>query len=475
MRSALLCLALLLAAAVQVHAAEPQVTLPYERDASLTPLNHIDELVLAALRKRGIEPANLCSDEVFIRRVYLDVIGTLPEPTEVARLPAGRPARQARRADRRACCSGDEFADYWALKWCDLLRVKAEFPINLWPNAVQAYHRWIRDAIRENMPYDQFARELLTSSGSNFRVPPVNFYRAIQGRDPAVHRRGRGPDLHGHAHWQAGRRPGAPDMAAFFSRVAYKKTGEWKEEIVYLDPAADDAAGGRLPRRHRRCTIPPDAGPARGLRRLADRARTIRGSPAASSTASGPGCWAAASSTSRTTSGRTTRPPTPSCSPAWRRSWSTSHYDLRHLYRLILNSRTYQQSSDPAQRAARRPRRCSRYYPVRRLDAEVLIDALCWIGGDGRELLQPHPGAVHLHPGRPADHRAGRRQHHQPVPGDVRPPAARHRPGVRAQQPAHRRAAAVPAQLQRTSSARSSAARGCGELLPTGRRQPGRG
>ena len=60
----------------------------------------------------------------------------------------------------------DEFADYWAMKWSDLLRVKAEFPINLWPNAAQAYHRWIRTAIRNNMPFDEFARELLTSSGS---------------------------------------------------------------------------------------------------------------------------------------------------------------------------------------------------------------------------------------------------------------------------------------------------------------------
>ena len=71
-----------------------------------------------------------------------------------------------------------EFATYWALKWADLLRVKAEFPINLWPNAVQAYHRWICDSIRENKPYDQFVRELLTvrrirwPSDTRMRVVP---------------------------------------------------------------------------------------------------------------------------------------------------------------------------------------------------------------------------------------------------------------------------------------------------------------
>jgi hypothetical protein len=66
-----------------------------------------------------------------------------------------------------------------------LRKVKSEFPINLWPNAAQAYHRWIRAAIRDNKPYDQFARELLTASGSNFRAPEVNFYRAVQSREPA--------------------------------------------------------------------------------------------------------------------------------------------------------------------------------------------------------------------------------------------------------------------------------------------------
>ena len=70
------------------------------------------------------------------------------------------------------------------MKWSDLLRVKAEFPINLWPNAAQAYHRWIRTSIEENMPYDQFVRELLTSCGSNFRTPQVNFYRALQSKEP---------------------------------------------------------------------------------------------------------------------------------------------------------------------------------------------------------------------------------------------------------------------------------------------------
>ena len=157
----------------------------FENSGEYVANNRIDTLVMKTFRSKGIEPANLCSDAVFIRRVYLDVIGTLPEPQEVREFLQDRSPRK-RAALIHELLRRDEFAGYWSLKWCDLLRVKAEFPINLWPNAVQAYHRWIRDAIACNMPYDQFAREMLTSSGSNFRVPQVNFYRAIQGQEPSA-------------------------------------------------------------------------------------------------------------------------------------------------------------------------------------------------------------------------------------------------------------------------------------------------
>ena len=74
-------------------------------------------------------------------------------------------------------------------------------------------------------------------------------------------------------------------------------------------------------------------------------------------------------------------PRIPSCWPFWSRNWSPSHYDLKHLYRLILNSQTYQLSSIARGRPARGRRRNFAYYPLRRLEAEVLIDALCQITG----------------------------------------------------------------------------------------------
>ena len=126
------------------------------------------------------------------------------------------------------------------MKWSDLLRVKAEFPINLWPNAAQAYHRWIRTSIKENLPYDQFVRQMLTASGSNFRVPPVNFYRAMQNREPAGIAQTVALTFMGTRadKWPKDRLAG---MAAFFTKVGYKSTAEWKEEIVFFDPGKTNA------------------------------------------------------------------------------------------------------------------------------------------------------------------------------------------------------------------------------------------
>ena len=156
---------------------------PYESPAKPAPTGEIDRLVFNRLKQLDIQPANLCSDAVFVRRAYLDVIGTQPAAREASSFILNRdPNKRAKLIDQ--LLARDEFADYWAMKWSDLLRVKAEFPIDLWPNAAQAYYHWIRSAIAANQPYDQFARDLLTASGSNFEVGQANFYRAMQNRDP---------------------------------------------------------------------------------------------------------------------------------------------------------------------------------------------------------------------------------------------------------------------------------------------------
>jgi len=145
---------------------------PYELDIEAVALGQIDGFAFEKLKDLGIKPAHPCSDAVFLRRAYLDVIGSMPTAQEAVLFLANRTVDK-RAALVDALLERDEFADYWALKWSDILRVKSEFPINLWPMAAQAYHRWIRTCIAQNWPYDKSARALLTASGSNFRDPEV--------------------------------------------------------------------------------------------------------------------------------------------------------------------------------------------------------------------------------------------------------------------------------------------------------------
>ena len=367
---------LIVLAALSTHTAQSQVVAPFEREDWATAQSPIDDLVLAALGKDGIEPANPCSDAIFLRRLYLDVMGTLPEPVAVREFATSKdPRKRALLID--ALFETEQFADYWSLKWCDVLRVKAEFPINLWPNAVQAYHRWIRESIRHNKPYDEFARELLTGSGSNFRVPPVNFYRAMQGKEPSTIASAAALTFMGVRidKWPQDRRDA---LAAFFSRVGYKPTAEWKEEIVHLDPAATGPLDAVLPD-GRQVRIPEGQDP-RGV--FADWLISPDNPWFARTAVNRIWAWLLGRGIIHEPDDiRPDNPPTnPELLAYLEKELVDADYDLRHIYRLILNSRTYQQSciprSDHAQATAQ-----FAHYPVRRLDAEVLIDALCWLTG----------------------------------------------------------------------------------------------
>ena len=211
MRSLAVTLLLILATAVPGRTEAGSPTSAFEADADPMARGPIDELVLGRLKQLGITPARVCSDGVFVRRVYLDVIGTLPTADE-ARQFLQDADRDKRRKLIDRLLEREEFADYWAMKWCDLLRVKSEFPIKLWPNAVQAYHCWIRTAVKENMPYDRFVREMLTASGSNFREPQA-IAQAV-----ALSFMGVRPESWPKERWSG--------MAAFFSQIAYKPTIE---------------------------------------------------------------------------------------------------------------------------------------------------------------------------------------------------------------------------------------------------------
>ena len=335
------------------------------------------------MKQLGIPPARLCSDEVFLRRAYLDVIGTLPTADEARQfLKDADPDKRAKLIDR--LLERDEFADYWAMKWCDSLRVKSEFPINLWPNAVQAYHRWIRTCVRENVPHDRFVREMLVASGSNFRKPQVNFYRATQSREPRAIAQAVALSFMGVRadKWPPERLSG---MAAFFSLIAYKPTAEWKEEIVLwdYDKAATEAAAKTL-----RTAAFPDGTPAK-LSPGQDPREAFADWLIAPDNP-----WFARNIVNRVwfwLLGRgiihepdDIRPDNPPGNPELlaflERELIASRYDLKHICRQILNSTTYQLSHVPRSEDPQAEAKFA-HYLIRPVEAEVLIDALCQITG----------------------------------------------------------------------------------------------
>lgn len=350
--------------------------------------NEIDELVFAKLKELGIPPSETCSDPVFLRRVYLDVTGTLPTVDEARAFHADTdPQKRSKLIDR--LLESGEFADFWALKWGDLFRVKSEYPSNLWPNAVQAFHRWVRDSIFNDKPYDQFAKELITASGSNFRSPPANYYRAFLKREPQnlsevtalVFMGARVGCARCHAHpseeWTF---DDGVRMAAFFAQVKYKATREWKEEIVYINP--------RQTMRHPRTSevVVPKflSGDVPELAEGEDpRARFAQWLIAPENP------WFARNIVNRVwfwLLGRgivhepddlrsTNLPENEALLEYLEKELVSNQYDLKHVYRLILNSRTYQLSSKTHQFNQNDVAHFSHYQP-KRLGAETLLDAI---------------------------------------------------------------------------------------------------
>jgi len=238
-------------------------------------------------------------------------------------------------------------------------------------------------------PEQPFAEhELLTANGSNFRVPQVNFYRALQTRDPQTIARAVALTFMGvrTEKWPERR---LRDLSVFFSQIDYKATGEWKEEIVFFNPQK------KLP------TLTPTLpdGTAVRLRPDQDARRVF-----ADWLTQPKNPWFSANITNRIWSwllGRgiveepdDMRPENPPCNPELlaylQRELIASHYNLKHVYRLVLDSRTYQLSSIPQGRSEEAAANFA-YYPVRRLDAEVLIDALCQMTGSTEQYSSAVP------------------------------------------------------------------------------------
>ena len=144
--------------------------------------NRIDELVAAKWQRMKIQPSGLCTDAEFIRRVFLDLTGLPPKVDEVKAFIADpRESRIKRDELVDRLIGSDDYVEYWSNKWADLLQVNRKF---LATEGAVAFRKWIRDEIAANTPYDQFAKKILTATGSNREVPAAAYFKIL--RDPAA-------------------------------------------------------------------------------------------------------------------------------------------------------------------------------------------------------------------------------------------------------------------------------------------------
>ena len=180
-------------------------------------------------------PSGDATPPVMVRRLYLDLAGRIPTVEEAKAFVNSKDPQRLLDLVERLLAS-DAFADYWGMRFCDILRVKSEFPINLWPNAVYVYHRRIREFVKKDEPWDAFTRALLSATGSDFRDAEANFFRATARRTPEGLAEAAALTFLGEEYAEL---PASTqkEYAKYFSRVRVKNTREWKEEIVYLDPS----------------------------------------------------------------------------------------------------------------------------------------------------------------------------------------------------------------------------------------------
>lgn len=196
----------------------------------------IDQAVFAKLNRMRITPSAGCTDEEFLRRVYLDVIGVLPSPEERAAFMADKSAdRRTKLIDQ--LLTRDEFYDYWTLKLADVLRSNARL---IQPKGTQVFQRWIRESLQTDKPLDEFVRELLTAEGSTFKNPAANYYRISRDPDSSVETtaqlflgvRIQCAKCHNHP-FERWTQDDYYGFAAFFSRVRQKAGQLPDEEIIF--------------------------------------------------------------------------------------------------------------------------------------------------------------------------------------------------------------------------------------------------
>lgn len=365
--------------------------------------NVIDEHVFRKLHELHIEPSELCGDEVFLRRVFLDTLGVLPTPAEVRTFLADRSAdKRAKLIDR--VLDRPEFVDFWTLRLADLLQNRKESDHDVrGSKGVRRFHEWLRRQVAINRPWDELARDVLTVRGDTDRAPAIGWYVVTVGESREPHT---SSVVASAAQTFLGTRIGCAQchnhplekytqddyyhFAGFFSRVRLErkepKQGPTKLTVSTADPNQNKQPVGVVqPRTHKflpprpldrsPVTIDPGQDPRDAL------AAWIT-NPANESFAGAMvnRLWAHFFNVGLVEPVDDLRASNPPSNPAlWQalvKEFIAKKYDRKHVMRLILNSRAYQLSATTRPSNANDHRFAS-HYEARRLPAEVLLDAIC--------------------------------------------------------------------------------------------------
>ncbi|WP_254510889.1 DUF1549 and DUF1553 domain-containing protein [Anatilimnocola floriformis] len=373
--------------------------------------NFIDELVLAKLQSLEIPPSPRCDDATFIRRAFLDTIGTLPTAAETKEFLADKRDRLVDQLLGRP-----EFVDYWTNKWGDLLLLSGE---RLRPKALEAYHAWIKKNVAENKPWDKFVYEIVTATGSTHENGAANFYALHQ--DPEIMAETVSQAFMGlsigcakcHNHplekWTNDQYYG---MANMFSRVRAKGWGGDYRNGDGLRVVYSDTQGELLqPSRGTAQTPRPLDGKAVEFNDTADRRVKLaewlvsKENPYFTRAITNR-VWANFFGVGLVEKVDDLRASNPASNDelltAAAKFVQEHNYDLKQLMRQILQSTTYQRSSQPLPGNAADERFYSRYYP-KRLKAEVLLDAISQVSGAPSQFRAMKPD------GKPGDAVAAKR------------------------------------------------------------------
>ena len=355
--------------------------------------NYIDDLVWKKLQRLGITPSKPAPEHKILRRAYIDIIGRTPTAEEARVYLADKSDdRRAKLIDR--LLDSPEYTDHWANKWADLLRPN---PYHVGIKATLNYDNWIRTSFRENKPYDQFVRDLLTAKGSTFRHGAVTMFRDRRSPDELtmlVSQLFLGIRLEcAKCHHHPNEVWGQDDfygLAAYFSKVARKGTGisapiSGSEEFIY--------AGRHRPVKHPLTGEEVKPKPLFGEAAVADDVKDPREVLATWITSDenpffrqtiANRIWMDMMSRGLVEPVDDLRLSNPASNQELLEAIALDlrdhKYDMKHLIRQIASSYVYGLSSLPSDRNVADTRNYSRYYRER-LRAEVMLDSVSQITG----------------------------------------------------------------------------------------------